>query len=101
GAELHRELAVAALAHGVDLVFCCGPLMQALWEALPSSRKGGYAETAAALEPQVLAAVQAGDTLIVKWSVGSRMIPTVQALQRRYRRETPVLAPAQASTIDG
>jgi UDP-N-acetylmuramoyl-tripeptide--D-alanyl-D-alanine ligase len=101
GAELHRELAVAALAHGVDLVFCCGPLMQALWEALPSSRKGGYAETAAALEPQVLAAVQAGDTLMVKGSLGSRMIPIVKALQSRYRRETPVLAPAQASTIDG
>jgi UDP-N-acetylmuramoyl-tripeptide--D-alanyl-D-alanine ligase len=101
GAELHRELAVAALAHGIDLVFCCGPLMQALWEALPSSRKGGYAETAAALEPQVLAAVQAGDALMVKGSLGSRMTPIVKALQNRYRRETPVLAPAQASTIDG
>ena len=46
--------------HGVDLVFCCGPLMRALWEALPSERRGGYAETSAALEPQVLAAVRAG-----------------------------------------
>src|SRR5262249_30797917 len=100
GAELHRELAVAALAHGIDLVFCCGPLMQALWEALPSSRKGGYAETAAALEPQVLAAVQADDALMVKGSLGSRMTPIVKALQSRYLRETPGLAPAQASTIN-
>src|SRR5712691_13082236 len=46
GAELHRELAMAVLAHDIDLVFCCGPLMRALWEALPSRRKGGYAETA-------------------------------------------------------
>jgi hypothetical protein len=29
------------------------------------------------------------------------MAPIVKALQSRYRRETPVLAPAQASTIDG
>jgi UDP-N-acetylmuramoyl-tripeptide--D-alanyl-D-alanine ligase len=101
GADLHRELAVAVLAHGVDLVFCCGPLMRALWEALPSSRKGGYAETSAELESQVVAAVQPGDAVMVKGSLGSRMAPIVKALQNRYRRETPVLAPIQASTIDG
>jgi UDP-N-acetylmuramoyl-tripeptide--D-alanyl-D-alanine ligase len=101
GADLHRELAVAVLAHGVDLVFCCGPLMRALWEALPSSRKGGYAETSAALESQVVAAVEPGDVMMIKGSLGSRMAPIVKALQNRYRRETPVLAPIQASTIDG
>jgi UDP-N-acetylmuramoyl-tripeptide--D-alanyl-D-alanine ligase len=101
GAELHRELAVAVLAHGVDLVFCCGPLMGALWEALPSSRKGGYAETSAALESHVLAAVQPGDAVMVKGSLGSRMAPIVKALQSRYRHEAPALVPAQASTING
>src|SRR5215468_5772303 len=101
GAELHRELAVATLAHGIDLVFCCGPLMRAMWEALPSSRKGGYAETSAALEPDVLAAVQPGDAVMVKGSLGSRMTPIVKALQSRYRRETPILTPAQASIVDG
>ena len=59
--------------NAVDLVFCSGPLMHALWEALPSSRRGGYAETAAALEPQVLAAVRRGDAVMVKGSIGSRM----------------------------
>jgi UDP-N-acetylmuramoyl-tripeptide--D-alanyl-D-alanine ligase len=101
GADLHRELAAAVLAHDIDLVFCCGPLMRALWEALPSSRKGGYAETSAALESHVLTAVQAGDAVMIKGSLGSRMAPIVKALQNRYRREAPVLAPAQASTIDG
>jgi UDP-N-acetylmuramoyl-tripeptide--D-alanyl-D-alanine ligase len=101
GAELHRELAMAVLAHGVDLVFCCGPLMRALWEALPSPRKGGYADTSAALEPLVLAAVQPGDAVMVKGSLGSRMAPIVKALQSRYRREAPVLASAQASTMNG
>jgi UDP-N-acetylmuramoyl-tripeptide--D-alanyl-D-alanine ligase len=101
GAELHRELAMAVLAHGVDLVFCCGPLMRALWEALPSPRKGGYADTSAALEPLVLAAVQPGDAVMVKGSLGSRMAPIVKGLQSRYRREAPVLASAQASTMNG
>src|SRR5260221_14064390 len=101
GAELHRELAVATLAHGIDLVLCCGPLMRPMWEALPSSRKGGYAETSAALESEVLARVQPGDAVLVKGSLRSRMTPIVKALQSRYRRETPILAPAQASTVDG
>src|SRR5258705_9935754 len=43
GPALHAELAEAVLAYGVDLVFCCGPLMRSLWEALPSERRGGYA----------------------------------------------------------
>jgi len=94
-------LAPATLAHGVDLVFCCGPLMRAMWEALPSSRKGSYAETSAALESDVLAAVQPGDAVMVKGSLGSRMTPIVKALQSRYRRETPIFTPAQASTVDG
>ena len=35
-----------------------GPLMKSLWDALPSERRGGYAESSAALEPQVLGAIQ-------------------------------------------
>ena len=44
--------------------------MHALWEALPSSHRGGYAETAAALEPAVLAAIRDGDAVMVKGSLG-------------------------------
>jgi UDP-N-acetylmuramoyl-tripeptide--D-alanyl-D-alanine ligase len=96
GAQLHRDMLEPVLAHGVDLVFCCGPLMRALWEALPSERRAGYAETSALLEPQVLAAIRPGDTVMVKGSLGSRMGPIVKALERRYsRREASAAAPAQ------
>jgi UDP-N-acetylmuramoyl-tripeptide--D-alanyl-D-alanine ligase len=84
GRGLHRALLDPALANGVDLVFCCGPLMQTLWQALPASRRGGYAENSAALEPQVLRAIHAGDAIMVKGSLGSRMAPIVKALQRAY-----------------
>jgi UDP-N-acetylmuramoyl-tripeptide--D-alanyl-D-alanine ligase len=84
GADLHRSLLEPVIAHGIDLVFCCGPLMHALWEALPSERRGGYAETAAGLEPHVLAAIRSGDAVMVKGSNGSRMGPIVKALARRY-----------------
>ena len=50
GAALHAELAEAVLANAVDLVYCAGPLMKSLWDALPSERRGGYAENSAALE---------------------------------------------------
>jgi UDP-N-acetylmuramoyl-tripeptide--D-alanyl-D-alanine ligase len=96
GPALHRALAKSVIANAVDLVFCCGPLMRALWEALPASRRGGYAEDSAALEGQVLPAVRAGDVVMVKGSLGSRMAPIVKALQRNYpRHETFEEASAQ------
>jgi UDP-N-acetylmuramoyl-tripeptide--D-alanyl-D-alanine ligase len=101
GADLHRGLGEPVVEHAVDLVFCCGPLMRALWEGLPSSRRGGYAETSAALEPHVLAAIRPGDAIMIKGSLGSRMGPIVKALQSRYRREALVSAPSQISTMNG
>jgi UDP-N-acetylmuramoyl-tripeptide--D-alanyl-D-alanine ligase len=84
GPALHRALAEPIVANAVDLVFCAGPLMHELWQALPSERRGAYAETAAGLEPKGVAAVRAGDAVMVKGSLGSRMGPIVKALARRY-----------------
>jgi len=88
GAELHRGLGPAIEAAAVDLVFCCGPLMGSLWEALPSRLRGGYAETAAELEPAVLDAIRAGDAVMVKGSLGSKMGPIVKALERQFPRQS-------------
>jgi UDP-N-acetylmuramoyl-tripeptide--D-alanyl-D-alanine ligase len=87
GPELHRGLAGPLAAAGVDLVFCSGPMMRSLWEALPSGSRGGYAETAAALEPAVLDAIRDGDAVMVKGSLGSKMGPIVKALERRFPRQ--------------
>jgi UDP-N-acetylmuramoyl-tripeptide--D-alanyl-D-alanine ligase len=84
GADLHRELVDAIREHAIDLVFCAGPLMAALWQALPSERRGGYAKDSSALEPDVVAAVRGGDAMMVKGSFGSRMGPIVKALVRRF-----------------
>jgi UDP-N-acetylmuramoyl-tripeptide--D-alanyl-D-alanine ligase len=84
---LHRRLSEAIADAGIDLVYCCGPLMHALWEVLPAILQGGYAETAAALEPSVLDAIRMGDTVMVKGSLGSKMTPIVKALQRRFPRQ--------------
>ncbi len=84
GERLHREMAETVIGNNVDMVFCSGPLMRHLWEALPSERRGGYADTSSALESSVLAVVQPGDAVMVKGSLGSRMGPLVKALERRY-----------------
>jgi UDP-N-acetylmuramoyl-tripeptide--D-alanyl-D-alanine ligase len=96
GAELHRALAGAIESAGIDTVFCSGPLMRALWEALPSHARGGYAETAAGLEPTVVGAIRAGDAVMVKGSLGSKMGPIVKALEKQFPKQGAVeQAPAQ------
>jgi UDP-N-acetylmuramoyl-tripeptide--D-alanyl-D-alanine ligase len=84
GKTLHRGLTAPIAANAIDLVFCCGPLMRSLWQALPAGQRGGYAEDSAALEPQVVSAIRAGDVVMVKGSNGSRMAPIVKALKRVY-----------------
>jgi UDP-N-acetylmuramoyl-tripeptide--D-alanyl-D-alanine ligase len=86
-AEFHRQLVEPIVSHAVDLVFCAGPLMRALWDKLPPERRGGHAETSALLEADVLATVRGGDVIMVKGSLGSRMGPIAQALARRFRNQ--------------
>jgi UDP-N-acetylmuramoyl-tripeptide--D-alanyl-D-alanine ligase len=79
-ADFHAGLAAPINAAGIDLVFCAGPLMKSLWDALPPTRRGGYADTAAELAPQLALAVQSGDLVMVKGSNGSRASVIAAAL---------------------
>ena len=84
GPELHRGLIDAIKANHIDLVYCCGPLMRNLWDALSTGKRGGYAESAAGLEAQAVGAIRAGDAIMVKGSLGSKMKTIVNALERRF-----------------
>jgi UDP-N-acetylmuramoyl-tripeptide--D-alanyl-D-alanine ligase len=77
---LHVRLAVALEAAGIDLVFTCGPHMAALHQALPANRRSVHAADSQALAPLVAGAVRAGDVVLVKGSLGSRMAVLVGAL---------------------
>jgi UDP-N-acetylmuramoyl-tripeptide--D-alanyl-D-alanine ligase len=81
---LHLGLNEAVKANQIDLVYCCGPLMRNLWDALSTGKRGGYAETAAILEAQAIAAIRAGDAIMVKGSLGSKMKTIVNALEKRF-----------------
>ncbi|MBA3813783.1 MAG: UDP-N-acetylmuramoyl-tripeptide--D-alanyl-D-alanine ligase [Alphaproteobacteria bacterium] len=76
----HEDLSEILVENGIDMVFCCGPLMAHLYERLPHSMKGGYAPTSLELLPLVLKEVQPGDTLSIKASLGTRAKPIVEAL---------------------
>ena len=84
GSALHESLAEAVTANRIDLVYCCGPLMRNLWDALSAGKRGGYADSSASLQVQVVSAIRAGDAIMIKGSLGSRMKTIVNALEQRF-----------------
>ncbi len=83
-ASLHRSLADPVAKAGIDLIYCAGPLMHELWNALPAPQRGGYAETAEALESELIAALRSGDAVMVKGSNASRMGLLAKSLTERF-----------------
>jgi UDP-N-acetylmuramoyl-tripeptide--D-alanyl-D-alanine ligase len=77
---LHAGLAEALIAARVDQVFTCGQYMARLYDALPATARGAHAANSEQLVPLVRAAVRAGDIVVVKGSLGSRMGRIVDAL---------------------
>jgi UDP-N-acetylmuramoyl-tripeptide--D-alanyl-D-alanine ligase len=63
-----------------DLVFCCGPLSNHLFHALPAPQRGGHFPDSTSLAPALRAAIKPGDAVLVKGSLGSRMGVIIKAL---------------------
>lgn len=83
GSAHHVGLAAPIAANNVDLVFASGVQMKALWDVLPAGIRGAHAETSAALLPQVMGALKAGDTVLVKGSNGAKMSVIIEALKKK------------------
>ncbi len=84
GPSLHAELSKAVDANQVDALYAAGPLMANLWEITAESRKGAYAQSSAELRDLLLDELRAGDVVMIKGSLGSRMGPLVEAIKERY-----------------
>lgn len=80
GPELHADLAEDLVNARIDTVFCCGPIMQALWEKLPEAMRGAYAPQSKGLIDPVCDALIDGDIVTIKGSLGTNMAPIVRAL---------------------
>ncbi|BBK44225.1 UDP-N-acetylmuramoyl-tripeptide--D-alanyl-D-alanine ligase [Allostella vacuolata] len=81
GPRLHAALADPLIAAGIDILFCCGPLMAHLDASLPAALRGAHVATSDDLAPVVASAVRSGDVVTVKGSLGTRMAPIVKRLQ--------------------
>jgi UDP-N-acetylmuramoyl-tripeptide--D-alanyl-D-alanine ligase len=89
-AALHVGLKDAVDEADVDLIFACGPYMKGLYDALPKSKKGGYAASSSALEDKLASNLRRGDVIMVKASNGTRLGPMVAALKTQFGTEGPV-----------
>jgi UDP-N-acetylmuramoyl-tripeptide--D-alanyl-D-alanine ligase len=81
GPAMHAALAGDIDEAKVDAVFACGKQMAALWDVLPQARQGAYGETSAGIAPRILEGLQAGDVVLVKGSLGSKMAVIIDALK--------------------
>ena len=69
---LHAGLAPVIAGLDIDRVYAAGPLMKALWDALPERLKGAYATSAAELNGPLQEDLQSGDVVMIKGSNGSK-----------------------------
>ena len=58
--------------------------MRNLWDALSAGKRGGYADNSTSLEVQAVGAIRAGDAIMVKGSLGSKMKVIINALEKRF-----------------
>lgn len=79
--ELHRGLAPDLSAAKVELAFLVGPHMKGLYDLLPAAMQGAYRATSDEMVQPLLAALKAGDTVLIKGSLGTRMAPLVEAVR--------------------
>ncbi len=78
----HAAIATHPLMATVHLVHCAGPLMKALWQALPEAKRGEWHPDAEAMVARAHLLIDAGDVVLVKGSKGSRITLMVDAIRK-------------------
>ncbi|MDU8926312.1 UDP-N-acetylmuramoyl-tripeptide--D-alanyl-D-alanine ligase [Alisedimentitalea sp. MJ-SS2] len=81
-AEDHAGMATLAWMASIDAVHCVGPRMRHLFDALDPVRRGEWVETADEMVRRVQQLVRAGDIVLVKGSLGSKVSLVVDAIRK-------------------
>jgi len=81
-ARLHAALADLEAMQAVALVHCVGPRMQNLHAALPADKRGQWCDSAQDMAARMRGLVDAGDVVLVKGSLGSRVGLVVDAIRK-------------------
>ena len=84
GPAFHTRLAEQIAGAKIDLVFCSGPLMRHLADALPPQTLAHHAMRSEDLLAPLMGALRPGDVVMVKGSLGSKMGPIVKGLADRF-----------------
>ena len=79
---IHASFAQDLNLVAVSKVHCIGPRMKELYDALGAPQRGRWYETAQELATEVSHIVDAGDVVLVKGSLGSRVTQVVDALRK-------------------
>lgn len=78
----HADLAKVPFVESIDVIHCVGPLMQALYAALPSEKRGTWFDAAPSALTELHHLVDAGDVVLVKGSKGSKVSQLVDGIRK-------------------
>ena len=81
GPDMHAGLADLILKAGIDTVHTVGPLMQHLWQALPTDKRGLSVLKVADLIPALYTHLQDGDIVLIKASHGMNLSTLISNLK--------------------
>ena len=79
---LHAGLAQLDATKTLDKVHCVGPLMKALYDALPAHQQGVWAETSEEVVPELRRHLDAGDVVLAKGSLSMKLGRIVDAIRK-------------------
>jgi len=79
---MHAAIATDASMEKIELVLAVGNRMRAMFDALPEGKRGTWCETSQELAAQISNIIDAGDVVLVKGSLGSKMALIVDAIRK-------------------
>ena len=86
---LHAEMAVHSATMQLDIVHCVGPLMKAMYDALPEAKQGRWTETSAEMVQGIRRDLDAGDVVLAKGSLSMKLGLVVDAIRKMGHATTP------------